>query len=87
MPRKRLGESLREHGKISKQALEKAIQEQAGTAILLGELLLSRGLISKADLILSLEEVARTPYVDPSSIRGGHASRPTHEDRFRRNRT
>ena len=67
MPRKKLGESLQERGKISKQALEKAIQEQAGTAVLLGELLLNRGLVSKADLVASLEEVGRTPYTDPSS--------------------
>jgi type IV pilus assembly protein PilB len=67
MPRKKLGESLRERGKISHQDLEKAIKEQAGNALLLGELLLKRGVVAKEDLIPSLAEVTRTHYVDAQS--------------------
>ncbi len=66
--RKKLGESLRERGKISPQDLAGAIEEQSGKAELLGELLLRRGLISKDDLILSLEEISQIPYVDASSV-------------------
>jgi len=67
MPKKRLGESLRKHGKISHGALGRAIQEQAGKEILLGELLLKRGLVSKADLVVSLEEISKTPYLNAGS--------------------
>ncbi|HLW97172.1 MAG TPA: ATPase, T2SS/T4P/T4SS family [Candidatus Acidoferrales bacterium] len=66
--RKRLGESLQERGKISHQDLALVIKEQSRTAILLGELLLKKGLVSKGDLITSLEEVTRIQYVDASTI-------------------
>jgi type IV pilus assembly protein PilB len=68
MPRKKLGEMLRERGKISHQTLVSAIEEQAGKAVLLGELLLKRGLVTKQDLVASLEEVTRTSYVDPAPL-------------------
>jgi type IV pilus assembly protein PilB len=67
MPKKKLGEALRKHGKISQEALQRAIQEQAGKEILLGELLLKRGLVSKVDLVASIEEVSSTPYLDAGS--------------------
>jgi type IV pilus assembly protein PilB len=67
MPRNKLGESLRKRGKISQDALQRVIQEQAGKEILLGELLLKRGLVSKADLVASLEEVSKTAYLDAGS--------------------
>jgi len=72
MPRKRLGEVLRELGKISQQSLAQAIDEQSGKAVLLGELLLKRGLVSKADLVPALEEVTRTQYLDASSVTVSH---------------
>ncbi|MFY9583244.1 MAG: GspE/PulE family protein [Candidatus Acidiferrales bacterium] len=72
MPRKKLGEVLRELGKISQQSLAQAIDEQSGKAVLLGELLLKRGLVSKADLVPALEEVTRAQYLDASSVTVSH---------------
>jgi type IV pilus assembly protein PilB len=69
MARKRLGETLRDRGKLSQKDLLQAIEEQAGKAGFLGELLLHRGLVSKNDLVVSLEEVTRTPYVDATSVK------------------
>jgi type IV pilus assembly protein PilB len=68
MARKKLGEVLRDRGKISQKDLLEAIEEQAGKAGFLGELLLRRGLVSKQDLVVSLEEVTRTPYVDATTV-------------------
>jgi type IV pilus assembly protein PilB len=65
--RKKLGESLRDRGKISHKDLEGAIQEQAGKTELLGELLLRRGLVSKEDLVTSLEEINHIPYVNAAT--------------------
>ena len=64
MKRKKLGELLRERGKISGDALSEAISEQHGKVIRLGELLLERGLVEKSDLLHALHEVTRIPYVD-----------------------
>src|SRR5260221_13169374 len=69
MARKKLGETLRERGKISQRDLLEAIEEQAGKAGFLGELLLRRGLVSRADLVASLEEVTKTPYIDATSVK------------------
>jgi type IV pilus assembly protein PilB len=67
MARKRLGETLKRHGKISDETLERAVQEQPGQALLLGELLLKQGLVTKKDLSAALEEINRVPYLDPAS--------------------
>jgi type IV pilus assembly protein PilB len=64
MAKKRLGEVLRERGKISEKDLMKAIEEQQGSVRRLGELLLERNLVDKADLVAALEEVTRIEYVD-----------------------
>ncbi|HZQ90697.1 MAG TPA: ATPase, T2SS/T4P/T4SS family [Terriglobales bacterium] len=64
MGRKRIGDVLRERKRISAEALDEALQEQAKTATLLGELLLARGLVAKEDVISALEEVGRFRYVD-----------------------
>ena len=69
MPKKKLGEVLRERGHISDQTLMNAIEEQAGKALLLGELLLERDLVSREDLITALEEVTHVRYVDVRSAR------------------
>jgi type IV pilus assembly protein PilB len=69
MARKKLGEALRDRGKISQKDLLEAIEEQAGKAGFLGELLLRRGLVSRSDLVASLEEVMKTPYVDATSVK------------------
>ncbi|MGB6876138.1 MAG: ATPase, T2SS/T4P/T4SS family [Candidatus Acidiferrales bacterium] len=67
MKRKKLGEVLRERGKISPEDLLRAIEEQQGKVIHLGELMLERGLVAKTDLVEALAEVSRIPYVDAST--------------------
>jgi type IV pilus assembly protein PilB len=67
MPKQKLGEILHKQGKISREALERAIQEQAGKEILLGEILLKNKLVTKSDLVRSLEEVSRVPYLDATA--------------------
>ena len=66
--RKKLGEVLCDHGKLSPADLENAIAEQKGKLLRLGELLLDRGLVKKHDLAVALEEVSHVPYVDCTSI-------------------
>jgi len=68
MKRKKLGEVLRDSGKISPAELQAAIAEQHGKVIHLGELMLERGLVSKEDLGAALEEVSRIPYLDCTSV-------------------
>lgn len=68
MKKKKLGEVLRDRGKISHAELQKVIGEQQGKMIHLGELMLQRGLVAKEDLVAALEEVSHTPYVDCASI-------------------
>src|SRR5580704_15486850 len=67
MKKKKIGEVLRERGKISSADLQQVIGEQQGKMIHLGELMLERGLVSKDDLGAALEEVSRIPYVDCAS--------------------
>src|SRR2546422_776173 len=64
MPRKRIGDVLRERKRISNEALDDALEEQSKGTALLGELLMSRGLVSKEDVISALEEVGNFHYVD-----------------------
>lgn len=64
MPKKRLGEVLCERGQIGAGDLKRALQEQQGKAIHLGELLLQRKLVSKKDLAAALAEVSAVEYVD-----------------------
>jgi type IV pilus assembly protein PilB len=68
MKRKKLGEVLRDRGKISSADLLTAISDQHGKAIHLGELMMERGLVSKGDMGAALEEVLRIPYVDCSTF-------------------
>lgn len=69
MKRKKLGEILREHGKISIETLRNALDEQHHRVVRLGELLLERGLVRKADLIPALCEVVRVPHLDCSDAK------------------
>jgi type IV pilus assembly protein PilB len=62
--RKRLGEILRDRGKISAHELAQAVEKQQGKLIQLGEVLFEHGQIEKKDLVQALEEVTRTEYVD-----------------------
>jgi type IV pilus assembly protein PilB len=64
MKKKKIGEVLRDRGKISTADLQKVIGEQQGKVIHLGELMLERGLVAKEDLGAALEEVSRIPYLD-----------------------
>ena len=68
MKKKKLGEVLRDRGKITHAELQKVIGEQQGKVILLGELMLERGLVAKEDLGAALEEVSHIPYVDCTTI-------------------
>ncbi len=62
MPRKKLGEVLRERGLISPEDLTKALEEQQRKLTLLGEVLLERKLVNREDLIASLQEVTKVPF-------------------------
>ena len=68
MKKKKLGEVLRDRGKITEEALLTAIAEQQGKVIHLGELMLERGLVDKDDLAAALEEVSNVPYLDCSAV-------------------
>jgi len=68
MKRKKLGEVLRDRGKISSADLLTVISDQQGRTIHLGELMMERGLVSKEDLGAALEEVLRIPYIDCSTV-------------------
>jgi type IV pilus assembly protein PilB len=68
MKKKRLGEVLRERGHISHADLNKAIEDQQGKVIHLGELMLDRGLVSKTELAAALTEITHVPYVDCDNI-------------------
>src|SRR5437879_428447 len=68
MKKKRLGEVLYERGQISAADLKKALLDQQGRVIHLGELLLERKLVPKQDLLAAIAEVAGVPYQDCSAI-------------------
>ena len=68
MKRKRLGELLRERGKISEDSLQQLFNEQQDKAVRLGELILERGLVEKSALVRGLEEVSGGPYLDAIDI-------------------
>src|SRR3977135_656019 len=66
--KKKLGEVLRDRGKISAEDLTLAVSEQQGKVLHLGELMLERGLVKKSDLEAALEEVSHVPYLDCSEV-------------------
>jgi len=68
MKKKRLGEILRERNQVSADDLNKAIQDQPGKLMHLGELLLGRGVVSKEDLVVALTELSRVAYVDVQAV-------------------
>ncbi len=68
MKRKRLGEVLSERGQISPADLAKALREQQGKVIHLGELLLQRKLVGKKELLSALAEVSGVEYVDANTL-------------------
>ncbi|MCU1342604.1 MAG: type secretion system protein [Candidatus Acidoferrum typicum] len=68
MKKKKLGEVLRDRGKITPEDLILAIAEQQGKMLHLGELMLERGFVEKEDLAAALEEVSHIPYLDCSAV-------------------
>ncbi len=68
MRKKRLGEILKAKGRITESDLQAAIAQQRGKALLLGELLLSRGLVSRDELASGLQEVTRAKYFNCRSV-------------------
>ena len=68
MKKKRLGEVLRERNQVSAEDLNKAIHDQQGKLVHLGELMLQRGIVSKENLVSALTEVSRIEYVDCASV-------------------
>lgn len=68
MKRKKLGEVLRERGKISLEDLQNVVSDQQGKMLYLGEILLERGLVSKMDIAAALEEVSHFAYLDCSTV-------------------
>ena len=68
MKRKRLGEVLSERGHISPADLAKALREQQGKVIHLGELLLQRKLVGKDQLLSALAEISGVEYVDARTL-------------------
>ena len=68
MVKRKLGEVLRERGKISAEDLGNAISDQPRKVIRLGELLLARGLVQKEDISSALAEVTHVPYLDCASV-------------------
>lgn len=68
MAKKRLGERLRELGKIDDQTLQEALASQRSGTQPLGELLLRQKLVSKDDLVQALRDVGLHEYVDPREL-------------------
>jgi type IV pilus assembly protein PilB len=68
MKKKKLGEVLRERGKISSADLHMMIGEQQGKVIHLGELMLERGVVAKDDLVAALEKISTVLYVDCTMV-------------------
>ena len=68
MKRKRLGEILSERGQISPADLARALREQQGKVIHLGELLLQRKLVGKKELLSALAEVSGVEYIDANTL-------------------
>jgi type IV pilus assembly protein PilB len=68
MKKKKLGERLVETGKVSAADLETALREQRGTTILLGDLLVARGILSKEDLAATLPEILMVDYIDLGTV-------------------
>src|SRR5215475_10058489 len=68
MKRKRLGEVLSERGQISPADLARALREQQGKVIHLGELLLQRKLVGKKELLSALAEVSGVEYIDANTL-------------------
>lgn len=61
--RKKIGDLLLEAGLITKEQLEKALQEQKNSNMRLGDMLISQGLITEQQVIKALEKQLGIPHV------------------------
>jgi type IV pilus assembly protein PilB len=68
MARPRLGDVLKQAGVVTDTDLERAIREQKDRSMLLGEVLLQKGLVPKDTLASALQEVTRIPYLDCQAV-------------------
>jgi type IV pilus assembly protein PilB len=68
MNKRKLGEVLRDRGKITPEDLILAVAEQQGRMMHLGELMLERGFVRKDDLAAALAEISHVPYLDCSEV-------------------
>jgi hypothetical protein len=68
MKKRRLGEVLYERGQIPAAELKKALLDQPGRVIPLGELLLERKLVTKQELLAANTDFSGIPYQDCSAI-------------------
>ena len=68
MKKKRLGEVLCERGQISAADLKKALQDQQGKFVHLGELLLEGKLVTRSDLTAAVSEVSGVEYLDSQKL-------------------
>ena len=68
MKKKRLGEVLCERGQLSAADLQRALKDQQGKLVHLGELLLDRKLVSKKELTAAVTEVSGVEYLDCQNL-------------------
>lgn len=61
--KKPLGEYLLEQGLITKEQLEKALEEQKKTGVKLGQILIERGYVKPEDIGKVLERQSKLPYI------------------------
>jgi len=66
--RKKLVEVLRKRGHISAGELSKVVAEQQGKVMRLGELMLGRSLVTKAELASALEAVTHIPSINCAEV-------------------
>lgn len=64
----KLGELLLKHGKITLSQLEELIKEQETSGMPFGELVLSKGIMSRADLLTALDWQHKTDQVIIDSL-------------------
>ncbi len=67
--KKLLGEYLIELGLITREQLEKALEEQKKTGVRLGQILIERGYVKPEDIGKVLELQSEIPYIPLSEIK------------------
>jgi len=69
MARKRLGEILRDHGKVTDEQIREALNRQLASDDALGHILFDMGLVTQNDVSTAWSEQLSTDVVDLSAIR------------------